>query len=462
MSLTSVSPATGEVLATIEPHTPAQVEQRVVKARQAWTRWRSTSFAERASIMTRAADLLESERAQLGEIMTREMGKPIRSAMEEAAKCATACRYYAKNAESHLARRDVRTEDHESFVLYQPLGVVLAVMPWNFPFWQVFRFAAPALMAGNVGLLKHASNVPRCALAIEDVLRRAGAPDGVFQTLLVGSAAVGALIADPRIAAVTLTGSEGAGRDVGARAGREIKPTVLELGGSDPFIVMPSAPLDDAVATAVRARTVNTGQSCIAAKRFIVHEKIFDRFTERFVERMQALVVGDPLDEHTEIGPLATPQILSDLDAQVRRTVARGARILVGGTRLDRPGNFYAPTVLVDVPEDSPAAVEELFGPVAPLFRARDIADAIRIANATTFGLGAAAWTTDASEQTRFINELESGTVAINGMVASDARLPFGGIKHSGYGRELSEEGIRAFVNVKTVRVGSVGTARTE
>ena len=462
MSLTSVSPATGEVLATIEPHTTEQVEERVGRARQAWSRWRRTRFAERASIMTRAADLLESERAQLGEIMTREMGKPIRSAMEEAAKCATACRYYAKNAESQLARRDVRTEDRESFVLYEPLGVVLAVMPWNFPFWQVFRFAAPALMAGNVGLLKHASNVPRCALAIEDVLRRAGAPDGVFQTLLIGSAAVGALIADPRIAAVTLTGSEAAGRDVGARAGREIKPSVLELGGSDPFLVMPSAPLDEAVATAVRARTVNNGQSCIAAKRFIVHETIFDQFTERFVERMQALVVGDPLDEHTDIGPLATPQILADLDAQVRRTVARGARVLTGGRRLDRPGNFYAPTVLVGVPEDSPAAVEELFGPVAPLFRARDIADAIRIANATTFGLGAAAWTTDASEQTRFIDELESGTVAINGMVASDTRLPFGGIKHSGYGRELSEEGFRAFVNVKTVRVGSAGSSRTE
>lgn len=462
MSLTSVSPATGEVLATIEPHTPAQVEERVSRARQAWTRWRATSFTDRASVMTRAAELLESERAQLGEIMTREMGKPIRAAMEEAAKCATACRYYAKNAESHLARRDVRTEDRESFVLYQPLGVVLAVMPWNFPFWQIFRFAAPALMAGNVGLLKHASNVPRCALAIEDLLRRAGAPEGVFQTLLIGSAAVGALIADPRIGAVTLTGSEGAGRDVGARAGREIKPSVLELGGSDAFIVMPSAPLDDAVATAVRARTVNNGQSCIAAKRFIVHEQIFDQFTERFVERMNALVVGDPLDEHTEIGPLATAQILADLDAQVRRTVARGARILAGGQRLDRPGNFYPPTVLVDVPEDSPAGVEELFGPVAPLFRARDITDAIRIANATTFGLGAAAWTTDAREQTRFIDELESGTVAINGMVASDARLPFGGIKHSGYGRELSEEGIRAFVNVKTVRVGSVGISRTE
>ena len=462
MSLTSVNPATGEVLAKFEPHTAAQVDERVGRAREAWSRWRTTSFAERAAIMMKAADLLETERSDLGRIMTREMGKPIRAAMEEAAKCATACRYYAKNAGAHLSRRDVRTEDRESFVLYQPLGVVLAVMPWNFPFWQVFRFVAPALMAGNVGLLKHASNVPQCALAIEDVLRRAGAPDGVFQTLLVGSDAVGALIEDRRVDAVTLTGSEAAGRDVGARAGREIKPCVLELGGSDPFIVMPSASFDDAVATAVRARTVNNGQSCIAAKRFIVHDRIFDRFAESFTERMRSLTVGDPLDEHNEIGPLATPQILTDLDDQVRRTIARGARVLTGGRRIDRPGNFYEPTVLVDVPQDSPAAVEELFGPVAPLFRARDISDAIRIANATTFGLGAAAWTNDADEQTRFIHELESGTVAINSMVASDARLPFGGIKRSGYGRELSAEGIRAFVNVKTVRVGGRTESRTE
>lgn len=462
MSLASVNPATGEVLATIEPHTAAQVEARIAKAREAWSRWRRTTFAERASILMRAGDLLEAERSELGRVMTREMGKPIRAAVEEAVKCATGCRYYAMNAQAQLSRRDVRTEDRESFVLYQPLGVVLAVMPWNFPFWQVFRFAAPALMAGNVGLLKHASNVPQCALAIEDVLRRAGAPDGVFQTLLVGSAAVGALIADPRVDAVTLTGSEGAGRDVGARAGREIKPSVLELGGSDPFIVMPSASFEEAVATAVRARTVNNGQSCIAAKRFIVHEEIFDRFAKTFTDRMRSLVVGDPLDEHTEIGPLATPQILTDLDDQVRRTIARGARMLAGGKRIDRPGNFYEPTVLVDVPEDSPAGTEELFGPVAPLFPARDVTDALRIANSTTFGLGAAAWTNDAAEQMRFINELESGTVAINGMVASDARLPFGGIKRSGYGRELSEEGVRAFVNVKSVRVGAPRSGRTE
>jgi succinate-semialdehyde dehydrogenase/glutarate-semialdehyde dehydrogenase len=462
VTLASIDPASGERLATIEAHSAEQIDARVRRARDAWRRWRATSFADRAAIMMKAADLLESERGELGRLMTREMGKPIRAATEEAAKCATACRYYAANAERHLSRRDVRTDDRESFVLFQPLGVVLAVMPWNFPFWQVFRFAAPALMAGNVGLLKHASNVPQCALAIEDVLRRAGAPEGVFQTLLIGSAAVGPLIADDRIAAVTLTGSEAAGRDVGARAGRAIKPSVLELGGSDPFIVMPSAALDEAVATAVRARTVNNGQSCIAAKRFIVHDAIFDTFARRFTEAMRSLRVGDPLDEQTEIGPLATAQILDDLDDQVRRTVARGAGLLAGGRRLERAGNFYEPTVLVDVPEDSPAAREELFGPVAPLFRARDTTDAIRIANATAFGLGAAAWTGDVEEQKRFIEELESGTVAINGMVASDTRLPFGGIKTSGYGRELGEEGIRAFVNVKTVRVEGRTVAATE
>jgi succinate-semialdehyde dehydrogenase / glutarate-semialdehyde dehydrogenase len=462
LSLESVNPATGELMATIERHAPEQVDARVTRARDAWRGWRTTTFAERAAIMTKAGELLEAEREELGRLMTREMGKPIRAAMEEAAKCATACRYYATNAEEYLSQRNVRTEDTRSFVRYQPLGVVLAVMPWNFPFWQVFRFAAPALMAGNVGLLKHASNVPQCALAIENLFRRAGAPDGVFQTLLIGSDAVGALIADSRVAAVTLTGSEGAGRDVGARAGREIKPSVLELGGSDPFIVMPSAPLEDAVATAVRARTVNNGQSCIAAKRFIVHEAIFDQFAKRFADRMRSVPVGDPLDERTEIGPLATPQILSDLDDQVRRTVARGARVLIGGRRLERPGNYYEPTVLVDVPEDSPAAREELFGPVAPLFRAHDVADAIRLANSTSFGLGATAWTTDAKEQEHFIEELESGIVAINGMVASDTRLPFGGIKRSGYGRELGEEGIRAFVNAKTVRVGAAGMGRTE
>jgi succinate-semialdehyde dehydrogenase/glutarate-semialdehyde dehydrogenase len=458
----SVNPATGEVLATFEPHSAADVELRVQRASEASRLWRGKTFVQRARVVRRAADLLEDERESFGRLMTTEMGKPITAAMEEAAKCATACRYYAEHAERQLASREIATNDQKSLVAFQPLGVVLAIMPWNFPFWQVIRFAAPAIMAGNVGLLKHASNVPQCALALEDLWRRAGAPDGVFQTLLIGSSDVGGLIADARIAAVTLTGSEGAGRDVGARAGQEIKPSVLELGGSDPFLVMPSAPLDDAVATAVRARTVNNGQSCIAAKRFIVHEAIFDEFAQRFTTAIKALRVGDPMDERTQIGPLATPAIVEELDSQVRRTVSAGARVLVGGRRLERAGNFYEPTVLTDVPEDSPAAREELFGPVAPLLRARDATDALRIANSTTFGLGAAAWTTDAREQERFAHELEAGTVAINGMVASDPRLPFGGIKRSGYGRELSEEGIREFVNVKTIRIGATKATATE
>jgi succinate-semialdehyde dehydrogenase/glutarate-semialdehyde dehydrogenase len=462
VTLKSVNPATGEVLATFELHAAADVEKRVERAVEASRLWRRTSFAERARVVTRAAELLESEREPFGRLMTQEMGKPITAAMEESAKCATACRYYAEHAERQLANREIATNDQVSLVAFQPLGVVLAIMPWNFPFWQVIRFAAPAIMAGNVGLLKHASNVPRCALALEDLWRRAGAPEGVFQTLLINSSEVGNLIADARIAAVTLTGSEGAGRDVGARAGREIKPSVLELGGSDPFIVMPSAAMNDAVATAVRARTVNNGQSCIAAKRFIVHEAIFDEFAQRFAAAMKALRVGDPMDERTQIGPLATPAILDELDAQVRRTVNAGARVLAGGRRLDRPGNFYEPTVLTNVPEDSPAAREELFGPVAPLLRARDATDALRIANSTTFGLGAAAWTNDTREQSRFANELEAGTVAINGMVASDPRLPFGGIKRSGYGRELSDEGIREFVNVKTIRFGATKATATE
>ena len=344
-----------------------------------------------------------------------------------------------------------RTNATLSFIRYQPLGVVLAVMPWNFPFWQVFRFAAPALMAGNCGLLKHASNVPQCALAIEEIIRRAGFAEGEFQTLLVGSDKVRSIIDDPRVAAVTLTGSEPAGRSVASEAGKQIKKSVLELGGSDPFIVMPSADLDEAVKTAVKARTINNGQSCIAAKRFIVAREIADEFERRFVQGMQSLKVGDPLDEATDIGPLATEDILSDLEDQVRKSVEAGARVLTGGHRIERAGYYYAPTVLTDIPEDSPAYREELFGPVASLFRASDIREAIRIANDTDFGLGSSAWTNDERERAQFIDELEAGSVFINGMVASDPRLPFGGVKHSGYGRELDAHGIREFLNIKTI-----------
>jgi succinate-semialdehyde dehydrogenase/glutarate-semialdehyde dehydrogenase len=451
--IATVNPATGDCLVTFEPLTETQLDDKLARAAEAFRTYRRTTFAERAEWMRRAAEILEAEKDAFARIMTLEMGKPLEAARQEAAKCATACRYYVENAERLLADEAVDMGGPKSFIRYQPIGPVLAVMPWNFPFWQVFRFLAPALMAGNVGLLKHASNVPQCALAIEDIVERAGFPADVFQNLLIGATMVRSVIEDPRIKAVTLTGSEPAGRQVAAQAGRQIKKCVLELGGSDPFIVMPSADLDAAVRTAVQARVINNGQSCIAAKRFIVDEGIAPEFERRFVEAMAQLVVGDPMKETTQVGPLATPVILHDLEEQVRRSVAAGARVLTGGQRIERPGNYYAPTVLVDAPEDSPAYREELFGPVAVVMRVRGVDGAIRVANDTSFGLGASAWTRDAGEQDRFIEQIEAGMVFINGMVASDARLPFGGIKASGYGRELSAWGIREFVNVKSVIV---------
>src|SRR3954468_3699178 len=453
MSIATINPATGETLRTFEPHSGAHVNEALDKGQAAFHRHRLTSFGERATHMRKAAAILKAECRELGRLMTVEMGKPIKAAVAEAEKCGTACRYYADNAELFLADQPVEMEGEKSWVAFQPLGVVLAIMPWNFPFWQVFRFAAPALMAGNVGVLKHASNVPQCALAIEDALRRAGFVDNAFQTLLVGSEAVEAIIADPRVAAVTLTGSEGAGRSVAGAAGRNLKKSVVELGGSDPFIVMPSADLDTAVSTAVTARMINNGQSCIAAKRFIVHERIYEEFLSRFVSGVSAVRVGDPMDETTELGPLATGAIRDELDAQVRKSVVAGARVLTGGQKIDRQGFFYQPTVLADIPPTAPAARDELFGPVASVFKARDIGDAIRIANGTDFGLGASAWTRDDAERDRFVAEIEAGLLFINGMVASDARLPFGGVKHSGFGRELGEFGIHEFVNIKSVRV---------
>lgn len=453
MSLTSINPATGETLKTFDVLSDADIDDTIAKAFEAFRDYRLTSFAQRAENMVRAAEILEKRKEVFGEIMTTEMGKPIKAAIAEAEKCASVCRFYAENARDFLADELVQTNATRSYVHYQPVGPVLAVMPWNFPFWQVFRFAAPALMAGNVGLLKHASNVPACALAIEEIFSDAGFPKDAFQTLMIGSDKVQQVIEDPRIKAVTLTGSEAAGIAVASLAGKLIKKTVLELGGSDPFIVMPSADIDEAVKTAVTARTINNGQSCIAAKRFIIAEKIAGQFEERFVKAMEALNLGNPLDDTVQVGPLATKQIVDDLEAQVRKTVELGGRILTGGKRLARPGFFYSPTVLTDIPKDSPAYREELFGPVASLFSASDIDEAIRIANDTSFGLGASAWTADKSEQQLFVEEIEAGCVFINGMVVSDPRLPFGGVKRSGYGRELGVFGIREFVNVKTVWV---------
>ena len=451
MAIATVNPATGEVVQTFQALTTEQIESKLQFAVSAFRAERKTPFAERAKRMMKAAEILERDRERFGRLMTLEMGKPLKAAIAEAAKCATACRYYAENAEKLLADEVVETGAKKSFVRYLPLGPILAVMPWNFPFWQVIRFAAPALMAGNVGLLKHASNVPQCAIALEKIFRDAGFPEGVFQTLLIGSGQVDALLNDPRVVAATLTGSEQAGIQVGIGAAKRIKKVVLELGGSDPFIVMPSADLDAAVATAVEARVINNGQSCIAAKRFIVAAPIADEFERKFVERMQNLRVGDPFDEKTELGPLATPDAVTTLDADVQKTIQAGAKVLTGGHPLKRPGNYYAPTVLTNIPKDSPAYGEEFFGPVASIFRAKDQDDAIRIANDVRFGLGASAWTNDDKERERFINELEAGMVFINKMVASDTRIPFGGVKQSGHGRELGAVGIREFMNAKTV-----------
>lgn len=451
MAIATINPATGQLVRKFEPLTDSEIDQKIQRAAETFSKYRNLPFAERARMMVNAATILESEKETFARMMTTEMGKPFRAAVDEAAKCAWACRYYAENAEHFLADETVETTATRSYIHYQPLGPILAVMPWNFPFWQVIRFAAPALMAGNVGLLKHASNVPQCALAIEGLFRKAGFPEGVFQTLLIGSQQVDRVLSDPRVVAATLTGSEQAGVQVGIGAAKRIKKVVLELGGSDPFIVMPSANLDEAVATAVKARIVNNGQSCIAAKRFIVAQPIAKEFERKFVDKMQALKIGDPFDETTELGPLATPDGVTSLDADVRKTVAAGARVLTGGKALERPGNFYAPTVLTDIPKDSPAYSEELFGPVACIFPAKDIDDAIRIANDSRFGLGASAWTNDESERERFINDLDAGMVFINKMVASDPRLPFGGVKQSGHGRELGPYGIREFTNAKTV-----------
>ncbi|MGW5740544.1 NAD-dependent succinate-semialdehyde dehydrogenase [Amycolatopsis sp. NPDC003861] len=453
MAIASVNPATGETMRTFDELTDEQVEQKIARAAAAFREHRRTSFAERAERLRRAADILEAETDELARLATLEMGKTLASAKAEVAKCAKGCRWFAEHTEALLADEphDVGDADANVFTRYEPLGPVLAVMPWNFPYWQVFRFACPALMAGNVGLLKHASNVPQVALAIEDVLRRAGFAEGVFQTLLVGSGKIEAIIDDDRVRAVTLTGSEPAGRQVGARAGQNVKPSVLELGGSDAFIVMPSADLDAAVDGAVTSRMLNNAQSCINAKRFIVHEQVAEEFTRRLVSAMEGLRIGDPMAEDTDLGPLSSPDAVETLAKQVSDTVAAGARLLTGGHPIDRPGNFFEPTVLAGIPDGSPGHREEFFGPVALLWTARDVDDAIRIANDSTFGLGGSAWTRDETEQRRFVNEVETGMMYLNKFTESTPEVPFGGVKNSGYGRELAGFGPRSFVNAKTV-----------
>jgi succinate-semialdehyde dehydrogenase/glutarate-semialdehyde dehydrogenase len=451
MAIASTNPATGELLQSFDALTEEQIDEKLATAAAAFRSYRTTTFAERADWLRRAADILDAEADALGRLATLEMGKTLASAVAEVGKCAKGCRWYAEHTEAVLADQPHPFDGAKVFTRYEPLGPVLAIMPWNFPYWQVFRFAAPALMTGNVGLLKHASNVPQCALAIEDVLARAGFPPGVFQTLLVGSGAIEAIIEDPRVRAVTLTGSEAAGRAVGATAGHTIKPSVLELGGSDAFIVMPSADLDTAVAKAVHSRTLNNGQSCVNAKRFIVHEEIADEFVSRMVAKLESLKVGDPMDAATEMGPLSSPDAVEEIDRQVQETVAAGARLLTGGKPLGGPGSFYPPTLLTDIPDGSPGHTEELFGPVALVWRARDVDDAIRIANDSDLGLGGSAWTSDPAEQERFVSEVDTGMIYINHFTESTPEVPFGGTKNSGYGRELAEYGPKSFVNAKTV-----------
>jgi succinate-semialdehyde dehydrogenase / glutarate-semialdehyde dehydrogenase len=450
----SLNPATEEVIATFESTRSEQVDQAIESAQRTYRSWRRTTFTERAACMQRAGAYLRQHRARLAGLATAEMGKPIVEAAAEVDKCAWACEFYAEHAERFLADQLHPSNASESYVEFVPLGTVLAVMPWNFPFWQVIRFAAPALMAGNTGLLKHASNVPQCALALAEVFRASGFPEGAFQTLLISGADANRLIDDPRIAAVTLTGSDQAGSQVAAAAGRGIKRTVLELGGSDPLIVLDDADLAAAVTTGVRARYQNTGQSCIAAKRFIVVEDVFRDFQERFVEAVRGLRVGDPTDSRTQIGPLARDDLRATLEQQVQRSVAQGAKVLVGGARRPGRGFFFEPTVVTRVRSSMPASCEEVFGPVAALMQVRNADEAIQVANDSPFGLGASLWTRDLARARRLAREIEAGQVFINGMVASDPRLPFGGVKRSGYGRELSEYGIREFVNVQTVWIG--------
>ncbi|MEP7071209.1 MAG: NAD-dependent succinate-semialdehyde dehydrogenase [Verrucomicrobiota bacterium] len=454
MAIATINPATGERVKEFAPSSRGEVEKALARGAAAFGEFSRTSFQERADSLSHVADILERDRERLARLITLEMGKLLREAKAEIDKCAGGCRYYAANADKLLHEENVATNIGRSAIRYEPLGLVLAIMPWNFPFWQVCRFAAPALMAGNVCLLKHAANVPQCALALAEIFSQSGFPEGVFQTLLLENEGVEEVIRDERVRAVTLTGSDRAGSAVASIAGRELKKCVLELGGSDPFIVRPSADLKAAVETAIKARTINAGQSCIAAKRFIVAEEVYDDFAQRLVAGMRALQMGDPLEEATGVAPLASAKIRESLEKQVQQSVAAGAKILTGGRRPERAGYFYEPTVLAEIPSGAPAYHEEVFGPVALLFRARDSGEAVRLANASHFGLGASVWTRDAAEQEFFTREIEAGMVFVNTMVLSTPELPFGGVKRSGYGRELGAEGIREFTNIKTVCFG--------
>jgi succinate-semialdehyde dehydrogenase / glutarate-semialdehyde dehydrogenase len=447
----SINPATGEVLETFPTSSPQDIERSVAAAHAAFLEWRDVGFATRAESMRKAAALLRGRKDEYARTMALEMGKPVTQGEAEVDKCAWTCEFYAEHAETMLAPQPRATDASKSYVRFDPLGPVLAIMPWNFPFWQVFRFAAPALMAGNAAILKHASNVPRCALQIEEVFRTVGVPRGLFATVLVGSKAVGPLIADPRVVAVTLTGSDHAGTQVATQAGRELKKTVLELGGSDPFIVLADADVATAARTAADARLVNSGQSCIAAKRFIVVESVADRFVAAFADELRARRMGDPLDRVTQVGPQARVDLRDALHRQVEESIRRGARRVLGGEIPPGPGAFYPPTLLTAVDRGMPAFDEETFGPVAAVIRAKDDADAVRQANDSVFGLGASLWTQDRAKAERLAARIEAGAIFVNGLVKSDPRLPFGGIKRSGYGRELSEYGIREFVNIKSV-----------
>ena len=463
MSIESTNPASGEVVDTYDETSSEERDEQLERASEAFEEWSETPIETRQRLLARAGDVLRDNAEDYAELMTREMGKPIGQARDEVEKCAWVCDYYAEHAAEFLQDEVVAGEENaRTVVTHQPLGPILAIMPWNFPFWQVFRFAAPHLTAGNVGLLKHASNVPGCARAIEEVFREAGYPEGVFTSLLIGSSEIDAVIEDERIAGVTLTGSDGAGRSVAETAGSQLKKNVLELGGSDPFVVLEDAPMEETVETAVQARLINNGQSCIAAKRFVVVEDVYDEFLERFIEEMDAQTVGDPMDEDTDIGPQAREDLMEELHEQVEETVEQGGEIELGGEPMDREGAFYPPTVITDVPEDAPADEEELFGPVATVFRVPDEEAAIEKANDTRFGLGATVWTEDLERGERIAREFESGLAFVNELVKSDPRLPFGGVKDSGYGRELAREGILEFVNTKTIWVQQDAGEETE